>query len=200
MDVRHTFVEGGDVARGDGGADRWRYDGGMQDTIVRPAQPADVLAIRDLVRPYALNEHHILIPRDLVAYYESLPEFVVAERLIDGEWRIVGCGALHVMWSDLAEVRTLAVAENAKGHGIGRAILTVLLDRARDYSLKKVFCLTFEVEFFGRFGFEPIEGPVVPPEVFEEMLRSHDVGVAEFLDLARVKPNTLGNTRMMLTL
>lgn len=176
------------------------YDYGMQDTIVRPAQPADVLAIRDLVEPYALHPKKILIPRDLVGYYEALPEFVVAERRIGDEWKIVGCGALHVMWSDLAEVRTMAVDETQTSRGIGRAILTVLLDRARDYQLKKVFCLTFEVEFFSRFGFEPIDGPVVPPDVFAEMLHSHDIGVAEFLDLARVKPNTLGNTRMLLTL
>lgn len=172
----------------------------MQDTIVRPAQPTDALAIRDLVDPYAIHPRRILIPRDLIGYYEAIPEFVVAERLIDDEWRIVGCGALHVMWSDLAEVRTLAVAEEQRGKGVGGALLTVLLDRARDYHLAKVFCLTFEVEFFSRFGFHPVEGPVVPPDVFEQMLRSHDAGVAEFLDLARMKPNTLGNTRMLVTL
>ncbi len=172
----------------------------MYQTMVRPAKPADALAIRSLVEPYAHPSRNILIPRDLVGYYEAIQEFVVAERRIEDRWEIVGCGALHVMWSDLAEVRTLAVREDAKGLGIGSAILTVLLDRARDLQLTRVFCLTFETEFFGRYGFEPVAGPQVEPEVFAELLRSHDVGVAEFLDLARVKPNTLGNTRMILNL
>lgn len=60
-----------------------------------------------------------------------------------------------------------------------------------------MFCLTFETAFFARHGFVEIEGTPVEPEVYAEMLRSHDEGVAEFLDLARVKPNTLGNSRML---
>ena len=63
-----------------------------------------------------------------------------------------------------------------------------------------MFCLTFEVDFFARHGFHPIDGTPVEPAVYAELLRSMDEGVAEFLDLARVKPNTLGNTRMIKTL
>jgi amino-acid N-acetyltransferase len=63
--------------------------------------------------------------------------------------------------------------------------------------VQRLFCLTFEVDFFRRHGFEPIEGRAVDPEVYAELLRSYDEGVAEFLDLERVKPNTLGNTRML---
>jgi amino-acid N-acetyltransferase len=64
----------------------------------------------------------------------------------------------------------------------------------------RLFCLTFEVDFFHRHGFEAIEGQAVTPEVYAELVRSYDEGVAEFLDLERVKPNTLGNTRMLRTL
>lgn len=163
---------------------------------VRRALPKDVRTIRDLVEPYA-NEH-ILIPKELVGYFEAVQEFVVAE-VEDpaGEWRVVGCGALHVMWDDLAEVRTLAVHVDWRRHGIGHALLSVLLERARDLGLRRVFCLTFEVTFFEAHGFHVIEGTPVTPEIYGELLRSHDDGVAEFLDLARVKPNTLGNTRML---
>src|SRR6185312_14949605 len=66
--------------------------------------------------------------------------------------------------------------------------------------VSRVFCLTFETDFFGTFGFRPIDGAPVPTKVYEELLRSYDEGVAEFLDLERVKPNTLGNTRMLLHL
>ncbi|MGP7959604.1 amino-acid N-acetyltransferase [Sanguibacter sp. A247] len=162
---------------------------------VRSALPADVRAIRELVEPYA--HRRILIAKEQVTYYEAVQEFVVA---VDGAGEVVGCGALHVMWADLAEIRTLAVVPGWVGTGVGHAILDALLDRARALGLERVFCLTFEVDFFARHGFEEIDGTVVTPEVYAELLRSHDDGVAEFLDLARVKPNTLGNTRMLLHL
>ena len=79
-------------------------------------------------------------------------------------------------------------------------MLEALLQDARDLGIDRVFCLTFEVDFFTRHGFAAIEGQAVPPEVYAELLRSYDEGVAEFLDLERVKPNTLGNTRMLRTL
>jgi amino-acid N-acetyltransferase len=78
--------------------------------------------------------------------------------------------------------------------------LEALIARARDLGLRRVFCLTFEVDFFTRHGFHVIEGTPVGQDVYAEMLRSHDDGVREFLDLASVKPNTLGNTRMLLDL
>lgn len=161
---------------------------------VRPARPADVPAIRDLVEPYA--ERRILLAKEMVGYYESVQEFVIAE--VDGA--VAGCGALHVMWSDLAEVRTLAVDPRWRGRGVGHALLDALIDRARVLGLQRVFCLTFETDFFSRHGFQVIEGTPVGQDVYAELLRSHDDGVAEFLDLARVKPNTLGNTRMLIEL
>ena len=89
------------------------------------------------------------------------------------------------------------VVRDFTGHGIGTAILEQLVQDARALGLSRLFCLTFETEFFGRHGFAPIEGQAVSPEVYAELLRSYDEGVAEFLDLERVKPNTLGNTRML---
>jgi amino-acid N-acetyltransferase len=101
------------------------------------------------------------------------------------------------MWRDLAEVRTLAVDQNYKRRGIGAAMLRELLERARLLGVRRVFCLTFEVEFFQSHGFEEISDVPVDPETYAELVRSHDDGVAEFLDLARVKQNTLGNSRML---
>ncbi|HLS26190.1 MAG TPA: amino-acid N-acetyltransferase [Beutenbergiaceae bacterium] len=161
------------------------------DITIRPALPADVRGIKRLVDPYA--QRRILLAKDLVDYYESVQEFYVAQ----DDSGVVGCGALHVMWEDLGEVRTLAVREDRLNTGIGHQLLEQLLQRARDLGLRRVFCLTFEVDFFRQHGFEPVTGPVVDPEVYAEILRSRDDGVAEFLDLARVKPNTLGNTRML---
>ncbi|MHA7127799.1 amino-acid N-acetyltransferase [Janibacter indicus] len=158
---------------------------------IRRARTADVREIRALVAPLA--ERRVLVSKDTVAYFEGLQEFRVAE--IDG--RVVGCGALHVMWDDLAEIRTLAVSADHLGRGVGGALLEALADDAVELGVERLFCLTFEVDFFTRHGFTEIEGQAVDPEVYVELLRSYDEGVAEFLDLERVKPNTLGNTRML---
>ena len=161
---------------------------------IRAARTGDIRTIREIVRPHA--DSRVLVSKDAVTYYEALQQFRVAE--LDGA--VVGCGALHVMWEDLAEVRTLAVQPEAKGHGVGSRLLEALLEDARELGVQRVFCLTFEVDFFTRHGFEPIEGQAVEPVVYAELVRSYDEGVAEFLDLERVKPNTLGNTRMLRTL
>ena len=161
------------------------------DVVVRPARTADVRAIRALVAPLA--ESRVLLQKEAVAYYETVADFVVAER----EGTVVGCGAVHVLWEDLGEIRTLAVDGAELHRGLGSAVLERLVERALELGLSRLFCLTFETDFFARHGFEPIEGQAVDPDVYAELLRSYDEGVAEFLDLERVKPNTLGNTRML---
>ncbi|GAA1657271.1 N-acetylglutamate synthase [Citricoccus zhacaiensis] len=166
------------------------------EPVIRPARTQDVQAIRALVDPLARDR--VLLQKEAVAYYEAIQEFTVAEAP-DGT--LAGFGALHVIWEDIAEVRTLATSSQWRGHGVGHRILDRLLDRARALGVSRVFCLTFEVDFFGRHGFSVMaDQSVVDPEVYSELLRSQDEGVAEFLDLARVKPNTLGNTRMIITL
>jgi amino-acid N-acetyltransferase len=104
------------------------------------------------------------------------------------------------MWEDLAEVRTLAVSPAERGTGVGHLLLGRLVEVARELGVRRVFCLTFELEFFTRHGFRQIDGVPIDHEVFAQILQSYDEGVAEFLDLERVKPNTLGNSRMLLTL
>jgi len=162
------------------------------DVIVRRARTADVRGIRRLVQMYVADKR--LLSKPTVTLYEAVQEFWVAERA-DGT--IVGCGALHVMWEDLAEIRTLAVDPLCRGQKIGHKVVAELLDVARDLGVRRVFALTFEIGFFESFGFTRIDGTPVTHEVYEELLRSYDEGVAQFLDLERVKPNTLGNTRMI---
>ena len=168
-------------------------DARRREVLIRRARTSDVPEIKRLVDTYA---GRILLEKNLVTLYESVQEFWVAEI----NEQVVGCGALHVLWSDLGEVRTVAVDPAVKGYGIGHSIVDRLLDVARELQLQRLFVLTFETEFFGRHGFAEIEGTPVTAEVYEEMRRSYDVGVAEFLDLSYVKPNILGNTRMLLVL
>lgn len=159
---------------------------------VRSARTSDVPGIQNLIEP--LVQRRILLGKDRVVFYESLQEFRVAE---DANGRLIGCGALHVIWDDLGEVRTLAVEEAWLHKGVGHALLQRIEQDARELGVTKLFCLTFETTFFGKHGFEPIGEELVPPDVFAQLALSPDEGVAEFLDLARVKPNTLGNTRML---
>jgi amino-acid N-acetyltransferase len=159
--------------------------------VVRSAKTGDVKKIRKIVDAY--SDQRRLLSKETVTLFEAVQEFVVAE--VDGE--VVGCGALHVLWEDLAEVRTVAVIESMHGQGVGHKILDQVLKNAKEIGVKKVFCLTFETKFFGAHGFEEIQGTPVTPEVYQQMIRSFDAGVAEFLDLESAKPNTLGNTRML---
>ena len=161
---------------------------------IRRARTSDVPAIKELVDTYAGK---ILLEKNLVTLYEAVQEFWVAEH----EGVVVGCGALHVLWADLGEVRTVAVDPSVTGHAASAMpSSTSFCGSPVSLQLERLFVLTFETEFFGRHGFTEIEGTPVTAEVFEEMCRSYDIGVAEFLDLSYVKPNTLGNSRMLLVL
>ena len=162
--------------------------------VFRPARTRDVQVVRRLVNLYTGDGR--LLAKAPVTLYEDVQEFVVAE--VDGE--VVGCGALHVMWEDLGEIRTLAIDPTYTHRGIGGQLLDLLIERARDLGLARLFCLTFETAFFAAHGFHEIDGSPVDHEVFEQLLQSYDEGVAEFLDLERVKPNTLGNHRMLMVL
>ncbi len=176
------------------------------EITIRRARTSDVPTIRRLVDTYAADR--VLLSKATVALFEDVPDFwvavtdagdpIAADRAGGGQ--VVGCGAVHVMWEDLAEIRTVAVDPAWRRRSVGRALVGALLDAARDLGVRRVFVLTFETAFFGSFGFMPLHGTPVPHEVYEELLRSYDEGVAEFLDLERVKPNTLGNTRMLLHL
>ncbi|WP_428844231.1 amino-acid N-acetyltransferase [Brevibacterium celere] len=163
---------------------------------LRRARTSDVKSIEALVAPLA--EQRILLAKDTVTYYESLQEFwLVVDPQPDGTEVLAGCAALHVIWADLAEARTVATSPDYRGRGVGKALIRQLLADAQAIGVDRVFCLTFETGFFRSLGFEEIKGIPVSPEVYVELLHSADEGVAEFLDLARVKPNTLGNTRMI---
>jgi len=163
----------------------------MSEITLRSARTRDVQVVRRLIGLFTADGR--LLAKAPVTLYEDVQEFLVAE--IDGN--VVGCGALHVLWEDLAEIRTLAVDPDHQHRGVGGRILDALVDRAHELGLARLFCLTFEVEFFAAHGFHEIDGSPVDQAVFEQLLQSYDEGVAEFLDLERVKPNTLGNRRML---
>jgi amino-acid N-acetyltransferase len=163
--------------------------------VLRRARTPDVPAIKALVDIYA-GSGRKLLAKELVTLYEDVPDFRIAE--LDGT--VVGCGALHVLWADLGEVRTLAVHPDHLGKRIGERLLQELIDAARELGLSRLFALTFHTDFFARHGFAEIDGTPVDADTYDALRRSYDAGIAEFLGLEYVKPNTLGNTRMLLYL
>lgn len=130
--------------------------------LIRPARIDDVPAIGELVAYYARQRD--LLPRPVADIYQSIREWIVAEA--DGE--IVACGSLLIMWRDLAEVRSLAVAPGHQGQGLGQAVVRALIAEARRLGITTVFCLTRSVPFFARLGFQVTERDRFPRKVWKD--------------------------------
>ena len=124
----------------------------MSEVIIRPATTSDIKTIRQIIDTYVLARR--LLAKETVTLYETVQEFTVAE--YEGE--VVGCGALHVLWEDLAEIRTVAVLEKMRGMGVGNKIINAVVERAKALGVERIFCLTFETDFFARNGFENSDG------------------------------------------
>jgi len=132
--------------------------------IIRSARIADVAGIHLLVKRH--SEKAQLLPRSLFDLYEKLQEFVVAVE----EDAVVACGALHICWEDLAEVRTLVVAENFQGRGLGKKMVRTLEKRAEDLGIKKMFALSFLPEFFKNIGYAEIDKENLPQKVWRDCI------------------------------
>jgi len=131
---------------------------------VRHAKVADVPHMLRIINGYA--EKGLMLPRSLNQIYDHLRDFVVAEE--DG--RVKGCGALYVVWEDLGEIRSIAVEASERGKGIGSKIVRYLLDEAKEIELRKVFVLTYQKEFFARFGFKVVPKDTLPHKVWKDCL------------------------------
>lgn len=132
---------------------------------IRKATTADIPAIHQLINDYAAEG--LMLRRPLMQLYEAVRDFVVAEAE-GGE--VIGTGALHVMWSDLAEVRSLAIAPSTKGQGVGRAVVEYLLQEAAALGLKRVFALTYQQGFFEKCGFTVVQKATLPQKVWKECI------------------------------
>lgn len=130
--------------------------------MIRNARLDDVEIIRELINEYA--EQEIMLFRSLADLYDSLRDF----KLYESEGQVVGCCALNIVWEDLAEVKSLAVAPGHQGKGIGRALLQAVVDEARELHLPKIFTLTLEAPFFAKAGFELVEMDSLPHKVWSE--------------------------------
>ncbi|GAB4389741.1 MAG: N-acetyltransferase [Thermodesulfovibrionales bacterium] len=132
---------------------------------LRKARASDVRAIHSLVNDFARRQE--MIPRSLNEIYENLRDFTVCE--VDGA--VAGVCALHVLWEDLAEIRSLAVKKDFQGLGIGRSLVRRALREARDLGVKRVFALTYVVDFFKPFGFRDFDKQQLPQKIWGECVR-----------------------------
>ena len=136
----------------------------MSAIQVRPATLADAEPILELVSELA--QEQLMLPRSPSAVLEGIREYVIAE----DEEGFLGCGALHVTWFDLAEVRSLAVVKNARKGGIGRAIVDRLTADANEIGVPMLFAFTYVPGFFERLGFDIVQHQDLPHKVFQDCL------------------------------
>ena len=127
---------------------------------------ADVDEMHDLIAGYAAKG--VMLPKPHSTLYETLREFVVAEDVESK--KIVGVGALHLTWNELAEVRSMAVHEDYSRKGIGSEIVKRLLEEGRAVGVKKFFTLTYQPEFFGSLGFETVNKESLPHKIWKECI------------------------------
>ncbi|HUT63888.1 MAG TPA: N-acetyltransferase [Anaerolineae bacterium] len=134
----------------------------VKEPIVRKAMVKDVPVIADIVNYHA--KMGVMLPRPISRIYDNVRDYVVIESNGD----ILGCGALHVMWSDLAEIRALALRDEYVGKGLGRSLVDNLLEEAKSLGIEKVFVLTYKADFFKHFGFSVIDKSELPHKIWSE--------------------------------
>ena len=135
-----------------------------KNSTLRKAKVSDVSQMADLINSYAAQGE--MLPKSLNQIYQSLRDFVVVEE----SGQIVGCGALHIVWDDLAEIRSLAVVEERWGNGLGRQMVTCLLEEARRLGLPTVFALTYREEFFKKMGFQVVDKDTLPRKIWVDCI------------------------------
>jgi amino-acid N-acetyltransferase len=135
-----------------------------KNSTLRKAKVSDVSQMADLINSYAAQGE--MLPKSLNQIYQSLRDFVIVEE----SGQIVGCGALHIVWDDLAEIRSLAVVEERWGNGLGRQMVTCLLEEARQLGLPTVFALTYREEFFKKMGFQVVDKDTLPRKIWVDCI------------------------------
>lgn len=133
---------------------------------IRPARVSDVPAIHDLIKIFA--DRKLMIRRSLGELYESIREFFVAT---DDNGKLIGCAALHVFWDDLAELKCLAVSEDAQGQGVGRRLVDACWNASQELELTTVFTLTYVADFFEKCGYHRIDKAELPHKIWNECVR-----------------------------
>ncbi|MEK7412868.1 MAG: N-acetyltransferase [Planctomycetota bacterium] len=162
----------------------------MAEIRYRPARLADVPAMGAIITGFA--DQKLMLQRSQSELYENVRDFLVAEAEVGG---ICGCVALHIDTDRIAEVKALAVASSAQGLGIGRGLVLAAIDTARELGLERVFCLTYQADFFAKLGFTKVDRARLPDKVWGECVRCHrfldcdEVAMWRLVDVPTAAPN-----------
>ena len=132
---------------------------------IEKARISDVTQMHELINYFADKDE--MLARPLSEIYENIRDYFVVRQ---GE-RVIACAALHVMWSDLAEIKSVAVAEGSQGRGIGDQLVEACLKEAKELGMPTVFCLTYKPAFFERLGFSQLDKMELPRKVWGECYR-----------------------------
>lgn len=132
----------------------------------RHATFAEVEEIFALINGFAAEG--LMLPKTYSTLYETLPEFVVAQEIDSG--KVVGCGALHCTWNELAEIRSLAVSKDFHRRGIGGEMVKILLSDGRKLGVRKFFTLTYNTPFFASLGFKIVPNASLPQKIWRECI------------------------------
>jgi amino-acid N-acetyltransferase len=133
--------------------------------MIRKAKISDVKEIQRLLTSYASRGE--MLSRSLSELYDSLRDFYIFE----DAGRVIATSALHIVWEDLAEVRSVAVAEGAGRRGIGSQVVGACLEEARELGVKRLFCLTYKPAFFAKFGFVVVDKSELPHKVWGDCIK-----------------------------
>jgi amino-acid N-acetyltransferase len=133
--------------------------------MIRKAQIRDVKDIQKLLTFFASRGD--MLSRSLSELYEAIRDFYIFEE----DDRLLGTAALHIVWEDLAEIRSVCVAEDAGRKGLGTVLVQSCIDEAREIGLKRVFCLTYKPNFFGKFGFRIVDKSELPHKVWGDCMK-----------------------------
>lgn len=133
--------------------------------MLRKARITDVKEIQKLLTHFANRGD--MLSRSLSELYEAIRDFYIVE----DSGRLLGVSALHIVWDDLAEIRSVAVAEDAGRKGVGTEVVAACISEARELGLKKLFCLTYKPDFFARFGFTVVDKSQLPHKVWSDCIK-----------------------------
>ncbi|MBP7652508.1 N-acetyltransferase [Candidatus Dependentiae bacterium] len=132
---------------------------------IRKAVINDIKSIQSLINPFAKNNE--MLPRSLNDLIENIRDFIVIEE----KNKIIACGALHIAWLDIAEVRSLAINKDYQKHGIGRIVVNNLIEEAVSLGIFKIFALTYKPDFFKKIGFKIISKDDLPKKVWTDCIK-----------------------------
>jgi amino-acid N-acetyltransferase len=132
--------------------------------MIRKARIVDIIEIQKMLRDYASSGK--LLARSLSELYTNVRDMMV---FLDQD-QVVGCCSLHIVWENLAEIRSLAVAQSHQGRGVGRNLVESCIDEARELGIGRLFTLTYEVDFFGQLGFRPVDKNMFPQKVWADCI------------------------------